>query len=65
MADDDFRIAIAMRNVAQGDAIDLAQRIWDENAESFDAARGDFDIHVSRGGFDTGWQPGDDVPEPA
>jgi len=53
----DFTITIKIKDVAAGDAETLAQDIWDNNAESFDAARGDFEIHISREGFPHDWEP--------
>jgi hypothetical protein len=46
-----------MRDVAQGDAEEVAQDIWDRHAESLDAARGDFTITIARMGFPVDWEP--------
>ena len=55
----EYRIIIRMRDVAEGDATSLAQKIWDEEAEGMDT--GDFDISVAEYSagtqFDTGWEP--------
>lgn len=58
----DFRLKVTIRDVAEGDATDVAQDIWDTHAESLDASRGDFMIEVLRvepsgAQFDTGWEP--------
>lgn len=60
----DFRLIIDIKDVAEGDATSLAQAIWDENAESFDASLGDFQVSVQKvsdgaATFDTGWEPVD------
>lgn len=56
-----FRIVIDVRDVSEGDATDVAQRIWEAHAEDLDAARGDFAISVLRAErgslFDTDWVP--------
>jgi hypothetical protein len=62
----DFRLIIDVKDVADADASDLAQRIWDEHAEDLDAKLGDFSINVLRFGpgsrltFDTSWEPNTD-----
>jgi hypothetical protein len=58
----EFVIAIRVRDVAEGDVTDLAQQVWDEHAESFDAPRGDFELSISMvhpGGnsFPFEWEP--------
>jgi hypothetical protein len=52
-----YVIKIELREVAEGDVTDLAQSIYDENAESLDAAQGDFKISVSKDGFAVDWSP--------
>lgn len=52
-----YTITVEMKDVAEGDATDLAQKIWDENAEELDAARGDFAVHISKDGFPVDWEP--------
>lgn len=57
-----FRITIDIKDVAEGDATDVAQEIWNTHAESLDASRGDFKIRVARvervgAQFDIGWEP--------
>lgn len=52
-----YRIVIELENVAEGDATDLAQRIWDEEAEGFDANRGEFKVSISKDGFPVEWTP--------
>jgi hypothetical protein len=58
---DGYRITIDINDVAEGDAISLARRIWDEEAESFDAKLGDFKLSVSRlmgnSAFNIDWDP--------
>jgi hypothetical protein len=54
---DEYTITVRARDVAEGDATDLAQTIWDEHAEAFDAANGDFTVTVSKDGFDIDWEP--------
>jgi hypothetical protein len=58
---DGYRITIDINDVAEGDATGLAQRIWDEEAESFDAKLGDFKLTVSRvmgdSAFAIDWDP--------
>lgn len=54
---DEFTITITLRNVAAGDAETVAQDIWDRHAEDLDAARGDFELRISRGGFAHDWVP--------
>jgi hypothetical protein len=54
-----YEIKITMKNVAEGDATDLAQQIWDDNAEALDAHRGEFDINISKDGFTIDWTPKD------
>jgi hypothetical protein len=54
-----YTITITLHNVAQGDVTDLAQTIWDENADDLDARLGDFAMVVSRGGFPIDWDPND------
>lgn len=56
-----YRITINVKNVAEADATDLAQRIWDAHAHDLDAALGDFTlgITVHDGGrtFSFDWEP--------
>lgn len=42
----EYRVVIELRDVASGDAADLAQRIWNAHAVDLDAARGDFTLRV-------------------
>lgn len=53
----DYEIKVSVRNVADGDVTDIAQKIWDDNADACDAERGDFDVSISRGGFPMDWTP--------
>jgi hypothetical protein len=53
-----YRITIDMKDVAEGDVTDLAQQIYDDNAEAFDAERGDFVVAVSKDGFAVDWSAG-------
>jgi hypothetical protein len=55
-----YRIIIDINDVAEGDAEDVAQQLWDDHAEALDAKLGDFKvvIYKANGGlFDTGWEP--------
>lgn len=54
-----YKITIEVKDVADGDVTDLADAIWNENAETFDADRGDFVVSISKDGFDIGWEPTD------
>jgi hypothetical protein len=42
----EYRIEIDIKDVAEGDVTTLAQDIWDNNAESFDAKLGDFALSI-------------------
>ena len=57
----DFTITIIVKDVAEGDVTGLAQSIFDENANDFDAKLGDFKIRVGkldRGNeFTIDWKP--------
>lgn len=53
----DYTIRIDLKDVAEGDATDLAQQIHDEHGEAFDVAQGDFIVWVSKDGIDVGWEP--------
>jgi hypothetical protein len=44
----DFKIEITVKDVADGDVIDLVEAIAENYGEDFDAARGDFAIRVSK-----------------
>lgn len=52
-----YKIVIELENVAEGDATDLAQGIWDEHGDAFDADRGEFKVSISRDGFPVDWRP--------
>jgi hypothetical protein len=52
-------VVVTLKNVAEGDATDLAQQIWDQHSEEYDAARGEFDVHISQNGFAVDWTPDD------
>lgn len=52
-----YQIKIDLKNVADGDVTDLAQKIWDENAADLDASLGDFDVSISKDGFPFDWTP--------
>jgi hypothetical protein len=52
-----YKIVIEVKDVADGDIEELCQRIWDEEAEGFDAHRGDFKLSVSKDGFPFDWRP--------
>jgi hypothetical protein len=52
-----FTITIQIDDVAEGDVTGLAQEIWDNNAADFDAARGDFNLSISKDGFPVDWEP--------
>lgn len=52
-----YRITIELQHVSEGDATDVAQDIWNQHAEGFDAAQGDFTIAISRDGFPVDWVP--------
>lgn len=52
-----YLIKIVLDNVAEGDATEVAQQIWDEHAEDLDASRGDFQISISKDGFPVEWTP--------
>jgi hypothetical protein len=55
----EYVLTITVKDVAENDAAELAQRIWETHAADLDATLGDFDIEVSRreGGslFGLGW----------
>lgn len=57
MLDSIYTVTIRLRNVAEGDVTDLAQRIWDDHAADLDAPLGDFKLDISRGGFPVDWAP--------
>jgi hypothetical protein len=59
MPDSAYTVTIRLRNVAEGDVTDLAQRIWDEHAADLDASQGDFKLDISCGGFPVDWAPPD------
>jgi hypothetical protein len=52
-----YTLTIEVRDVADGDITDLAQRIWDAHAAELDAARGDFTLRISKDGFPFDWEP--------
>lgn len=56
-----YRITIIVKDVAEGDATDLAQRIYDEHGEELDAPLGDFTVTVAQidGSFaaEVDWEP--------
>jgi hypothetical protein len=58
---DGYRITIDLTNVAIGDATTLAEQIWNENAEAFDAKLGEFKMSVLKvnddHAFDVDWTP--------
>lgn len=61
MDNPDFRVTIELRDVAVGDAVSLAQDVWDTHANNFDAKLGDFEITVVKvngpHAFDVDWEP--------
>ena len=63
----DYEIHVHLKNVGEGDATDLAQEIYDANADDYDAKNGEFDVSVHRvesssSKFETDWSPaGDDA----
>lgn len=46
MDDFEYEVRVSLKDVAEGDATDLAQRIFDEHGADLDAARGDFEVVV-------------------
>ena len=59
---DDYVIRVDMKNVAEGDATEVAQNIWDENSEGYDAPS-EFDVSISKDGFQLDWEPRTDKYE--
>jgi hypothetical protein len=61
----DYVVEIRLKNVAEGDAKSLAQDVYDTHGEEFDAARGEFEVTISKHeypggpGFDVDWDPDD------
>jgi hypothetical protein len=57
----DFRIVIDAKDVALGDVLSLANDIWEDYAESFDATSGDFKLKIVKvngdHAFDVDWKP--------
>jgi len=57
----DYRLVIDVKRVAEGDVTTLAQDIWNDHAESFDAELGDFKLNLAKlsdgHAFDVDWTP--------
>jgi hypothetical protein len=52
-----YKIVIELEHVAEGDVTGLAQDIWNDHAEGFDAHRGEFKISISKDGVPVEWTP--------
>lgn len=52
-----YTLTIEIKDVAEADVTSLAQDIYDEHGDSFDAPRGDFTLSISKDGFPVDWQP--------
>jgi hypothetical protein len=52
-----YEIRIRIKDVAVGDVEDVAQHIYDAHGEELDAAKGDFEITISKDGFGVDWEP--------
>jgi hypothetical protein len=57
-----YTIRIDMKDVAEGDATSLAQQIWDQYGEDYDAHLGEFEMSISKEGFGIDWEPDDLEP---
>lgn len=57
----DYRVVIELKNVSVGDVTTLAQKIWDEEADDFDASLGEFEMKIVKvngpNDFNVDWQP--------
>jgi hypothetical protein len=57
-----FRLIADIKNVTENDVNMLAQKIWEEEGDDYDASLGDFKLRIVKvepGGaqFDTNWEP--------
>ena len=55
MKKDQYKIVMTLKEVTQGDVMDLAQQIWDDNAHDLDAELGEFTMKVTYMGKEIAW----------
>jgi len=57
----DYQITVTLKDVGEGDARIMANGIWKDNVEDYDAERdGSFSIEISRDGSHVIWDPPED-----